>query len=179
MQYFKGDDREKKFYESGRALTDTVSLQKDNFFSGAFSAAPLGDVIYDSGRSPLSNAITRDIFRNSFKQIFDAFTVAGSFESYISVFQKIFGTTSNVTFTVLAPGKLKIEIIADEVELSNFVARTILNDQYVFDEIVDHLGDNIISFQTVKGFKTQYELEQMLFEMVPAGVFTQIVLTIV
>lgn len=177
MQFFKGDDLEKKFYEAARPTFDLLSGHKTDFFNGAYETAPLGDLIYSSGRAPLSSAILQSIFRLSFKQIFDAFVTAGTFESYIVVFKKIFGDNVGITFTVPAPGKLNIAILASGLEFSNFVARRIEDEVYIFDEVIDDLGNNIV-FQTVKGFQSQYELETMLFEMVPGGIFTTITLTI-
>jgi hypothetical protein len=74
-------------------------------------------------------------------------------------------------------GRLQIDIIAEGVDLNDAVARRIENNQYVLDELIDYEDDNI-AFQKIKGFQSQYELEQMLFEMVPAGVFTEISLTL-
>ena len=173
MQYFKGDEQEIKIYESAKVAIDQISLQKDLFFEGAYETGPLGDMIYDSSLSPLSNAIPQEIFRDAFKEIFDSFLAAGTFENYLTVFRKIFGETVSVVFNVPDPGKLGIAIEADGVELSKFIARYIEDNEYIFDYIVDDVGDNIV-FQTIKGFQTQYELEQMLFEMVPDGIYTTI-----
>ena len=81
-----------------------------------------------------------------------------------------------------SPGKLQIDISAPGIEESNFVARHIHSNEYLYDNVIwydgiDDPGGNIL-FQTVKGFQSQYELELMLFEMVPAGVFTEITLTL-
>lgn len=176
-QKFKGDDLELQMEASGADIMDSIELQLDAFFTGAYTAMPLGDSIYDSGRSPLSNAIDRDIFRQSFPELFTAFTVAGTFDSYITVFQKIFGLDVEIDFTVPAPGKLNIDIVAADVEISEFVARNIENNIYVYSPMVTQDLDQIV-FQSIKGFKTQYELEQMLYEMVPAGVYTVITLTL-
>lgn len=176
-QYFKGDATELKYYNSANPTLTALSSNKDDFYEGAYSAAPLGDVIFDDDRSPLSNAIPKEIFRIAFKEIFDAFIKVGTFEAYLTVFSKIFGEEVTVNFTVPAPGKLTIDISADEVELADFIARYIEDNEYIFDEVIDYDGDNIV-FQSVKGFTSQYELERMLFEMVPAGVYTDINLTI-
>jgi hypothetical protein len=175
-QKFKGDETELKFEAAGSNILDALELQLDAFEAGAYTAAPLGDVLYDTERTPLANAIDRTIFRNAYPEIYEAFTVAGSFESYLSVFAKIFGDEVDVTFTVPAPGKLEIDIIADEVILSDLVSRYIADGQYNFDEIVDYDGDNV-AVQTIKGFQNPYELEQMLYEMVPDGIWTSISLT--
>ena len=177
MQYFKGDEKEQKMVGAGLPVTSALSLQKDLFFDGAYEAAPLGDLIYDTNRAPLARAMPRDIFRMSFKQIFDAFVEAGSFESYLTVFRKIFGDDVEVVFTVPGPGKLNIDIAASGLEISRFVVRRVENNAYVFEPLVTQDGDQIV-FQTVQGFQSQYELEQMLFELVPAGIYTNISLTV-
>jgi hypothetical protein len=177
MQNFKGDALELQMEAVVEPIIEQVGIQKDSFYNEAYEAAPLGDLLWTSQRSPLANAILQDIFRNAFKQIFDAFVEAGSFESYLIVFRKVFGDDVIVEFTVPAPGKLEIDIEATGVEISQFVSRYIEDNEYFFDHIVDDVGDNIC-FRTVKGFETQYELEQMLFEMVPGGIFTTISLTI-
>jgi hypothetical protein len=177
-QKFKGDELELKMELVASPIMDSIETQLDDFFTDAYTAMPLGDVIFESNRSPLANAIIQDIFRSSFPEIFTAFTVAGTFESYITVFEKIFGADVDITFTVPAAGKLTISILADEVVLSQFVARTIENNAYVYSPMITQDGVDNIVFQTIKGFKTQYELEQMLYEMVPAGIFTEISLSI-
>jgi hypothetical protein len=176
-QFFKGDPIELKMAEVASGLLEAKSLALTEFFEGCYSTRPFGAMIYDEGRSPLSNAIVRQIFIETFSEIFEAFRFAGSFESYLLVFRKIFGEDVGVTFTVPAPGKLGIAIAAEGIEFSKFVARKIVNNAYVFEEIVDEEGDNIV-FQNIKGFQSQYELEQMLFEMVPGGIYTEITLSL-
>lgn len=177
MQYFKGDDLELKMYESGKVALEDLLTQLDLLFEGAYEASPLGDILYESERAPLSNAISQAIFRGAFNEIFTSFTVAGSFESYLSVFEKIFGEDATITFTVPDPGKLQIDIVAAGIEQSDFITRYISSNQYFFDTIIDDVGDTIV-FQSIKGFQSQFELERMLFEMVPAGIFTEITLTL-
>lgn len=176
-QFFKGDAVEKKFYDSGNPIVSNLEIGKDDFFDGAYECFKLGEVLYDSGRAPLANAIPRDIFREAFASIFDSFLVAGSFESYLTVFKTIFGDDVDVTFTVPAPGKLQIDIVASGLALFDLIGRSIQDDVYVIDEIIDQDGNNIAG-QSIKGFDTQYELEQMLFEMVPDGIYTEITLTV-
>lgn len=177
MQNFKGDAVELKFRAVGEGVGNPLSLQKELFFEDAFNCQELGALLYDNDRAPLANAIPRDIYRESFSTIFDQFLEAGSAESYLYVFRKIFGDDVEVVFGVPAPGKLTIDITAVGIELSNFGARRVVNNVYVIDDIVDYDEDNIV-FQTIKGFQSQYELEQMLFEMVPAGIYTEITLTL-
>jgi len=176
VQKFKGDDLENRFIEAGTPVFDTVSNQLDLLDNDIYNVFPLGGAIYDANASPLSNAIPRNIFIESFNAIFTNFTVAGTFESYIEVFKRIFGDDVDITFTVPDPGQLEIDILASGTVLSDMLARYIENNEYIFDEIVDDEGDNI-AFQTIKGFETQSELERMLFEMVPAGIYTEITLS--
>lgn len=177
MQNFKGDPTELKFRAVHEAVGGALSFQKGLFFDGAYETYPLGDLLYDERRAPLANAIPRDIFRESFYTLFEQFQEAGSAESYLYVFRKIFGDEVEVEFVVPAPGKLTINIQALGFEISDFVARYIQDNAYVYDNIVDFDGNQIV-FQTIKGFQSQAELEAMLFEMVPAGIFTEIHLTV-
>lgn len=176
-QFYKGDADEIKFYESGKPIMDQLSGERDNFFDDAYACFVLGEILYDSGRTPLANAIPRAIFRESYSTIYDAFIVVGTFEAYLTVFRNIFGDDVVVDFDVPAPGKLTIDITAAGVALFNFTVRTIVDNTYVIDTIVDEVGDNIV-FQAIKGFESQAELEKMLFEMVPDGIWTDISLTL-
>lgn len=177
MQFFKGDDLEIKMETCGDQIATQLSGQKDAFFTDCYNSFPLGDLIYTIGASPLSNAIIQSVFRESFNDVFNAFSTAGCFESYISVFQKIFGADVDVEFTVPAPGELEIDITATGLEVSDFVARHIVGIDYILDTVITEASDTI-EFRTVKGFQTQYELEQMLFELVPSGIYTVITLTL-
>lgn len=177
MQYFKGDPTELKFDAASMPILTQLSNEKSEFFAEAYETQELGAIIFDSKQAPLTNAIPRDIFKLAFKEIFDAFVKVGTFGAYITVFKKIFGDDVEIVFAVPSPGKLTINITASNLELSDFITRYILDNAYFFDEIVTHDGDNI-AFQTVTGLSSEYELEQMLFEMVPIGIFTEINLTL-
>lgn len=176
-QFFKGDEDELKFYNSAAAAFDDISMQKDLFFADCFNCCILGDIIYESGRAPLANAIPQNVFRQSFADIFENFLFAGTLESYMSAFRSIFGDDVDIEFTIVAPGHLKIDIEASGQVLSNIVARSIINNAYNFANVVTRDGYNIV-VRTVKGLESQYEVEQMLFEMVPAGIYTEITLTL-
>lgn len=176
-QYFKGDATEKQFDAAASPIFTACSLQLDDFFEGAYSSAPLGDILVEDVRAPLANAIPQDIFRASFTEIFQAFVEGGTFESYLTVFKKIFGDAVVVAFTVPAAGKLQIDITSENFDLDDFIARQIESNAYVFYQMQTQALENLI-FQSVKGFTSEYELEQMLFEMVPGGIFTQITLDV-
>lgn len=175
-QFFKPtDETEKKFYQIVKTVFDILALERSTFFSNAYICDKLGEIIWDSKRAPLTNAMKREIFSTSFEGIVDAFISAGTFESYLTVFRKIFGEDVEVTFTVPAPGKLNIDIVASGVEISDFIAREIIEDEYQYFDVVTQDDEEIV-FQTVKSFTSQYELEQMLYEMVPGGIYTEITL---
>lgn len=177
MQFFKGDSEELKYYESGRTILETLSGQKDEFFTECYGCFVLSELLYDNNYAPLANAIPRDIFRESFATLFESFLAAGSFEGYLAVFRNIFGPSVEVTFTVPAPGKLNIDIVASGLETYGMSVREIVDNAYEYFTLVDDEGDRIV-LQAVKGFESQYELEQMLFEMVPDGIYTEITLTV-
>lgn len=177
VQYFKGDETELKFDNAGSAVIEPLTSEKVEFFEGAYECFVLGELLWDNNLSPLARAIPRVIFREAFASIFESFRVAGTFESYLTVFRQIFGDDVEVTFTVPAAGKLQIAIVASGIELFDALTRYIENNEYVLDELIDDEGDNI-AFQAIKGFETQAELERMLFEMVPDGIWTQISLTV-
>jgi hypothetical protein len=176
-QLFKGDDLELKFLNSAEPISELLEGQKDLFFDGAYECFALGDLLWLNNYAPLTNAISQAIFRSGFVSIFNAFVFVGSFESYLTVFKAIFGDSVVVTFTVPGPGQLNIAITALGINLDAFVSRYIVDNAYFFDNVVTQAGDQIV-FQTIKGFQSQYELEQMLFELVPDGIYTQITLTL-
>jgi hypothetical protein len=177
VQYFKGDAQELKFDAAGAPILGRLNDGKVEFFDEAYSTFALGELLFDEGISPLSNAIPRNIFREAFESIIDAFVSAGTFESYLTVFRQIFGDEVEVTFGIPDPGKLTIDIVAPGVVLYDLITRYIEDNEYVIDEIVDDESENI-ALGAIKGFESQYEVEQMLFEMVPAGIYTEITLTI-
>ncbi len=177
MQTFKGDSAELKMVAVGTDIMDLYSADKDLFFDEAYSCFVLGELLYDNARAPLSNAIDRTIFRELFATIFDAFVHAGTFESYISVFKNIFGDDVIVEFTVPSAGELQIGIEATGVLEATRLAREIVSGAYVYYDRID--SDNNTRVASIpKGFQTQYEAEQMLFELVPGGIYTEISLTI-
>lgn len=178
-QYYKGDENEQKMYLSINAICQIISNSLTECFDGIYESVPMGQFIYDNKLVPLTNAIKRDVFASAFSEIFDAWQTAGTFESYLLVFRKIFGENVDVEFTVPDPGKLQIEIdiSSSGTELSPWVAREIVDNSYVFHNVVDDVGDQIV-FQTQLGVQSQSELEKILFTMVPNGIWTEISLII-
>lgn len=176
-QFFKGDATEQKFADAFLWAFMPLTLAKTDFFENAYLANDLGGVLFDTKRAPLTNAIPRDVFKDLFAYIFSFFYQAGTAESYLTIFRAVFGNDVEVTLEVPGPGQLNIDIVAQGVALDLFVARTLAGSAYIFDEIVDQDDDNIV-FRSIKGLNSQYEVETMLFELVPYGIFTQITLTL-
>jgi hypothetical protein len=100
MQVFKGDDTEMKMIAVGLSAKNPIGISLDRFYSDAYGSIPLGELIYDMKLAPLANAIKRELFISSFKELFESFPIAGTFESYISVLKKIFGEDVQIDFTV-------------------------------------------------------------------------------
>lgn len=177
VQYFKGDETEKKFFEVANYFFNFLSSSRSDFYDQAYFCYDLGELLYNAKSAPLTNIIPIEVFKDLFAIIFDYFDEAGSAESYLVVFRAIFGDDVEVTFDVPAPGKLTIDIVAEGVEFSLFTVKEIIDGEYVYSDIVDTDGDNII-FKGIKGLGSQYEVEQMLYELVPAGIYTEISLTL-
>lgn len=175
--YFKGDELELKMFNSAVGSLRNIGVSLDEFFENCYEMVPMGEFLWDEKRVPLTNAIKREVFIISFKQIFEAWSFCGTFESYILVFKKIFGDDAVVEFTVPAPGKLSINIEASGIQLYPFIARSIVENAYVYDNVIDEEDDNI-AFATVLGIETEDELKKVLFTMVPAGIYTEVSLTI-
>lgn len=209
VQMFKGDDRELQMYRVANAPCVAIGLALDQFYEDIYSCVPLGEFLYDEGRVPLANAIKREVFVKCFKQLLDAFAVAGTFESYITVLKKVFGEDVLIDFIAqggsglveyafeydddefivdhdgdilffgepFGPGQLIINV--ETANLTEFTAsaREIVSNAYVLDDIVTTDGDNL-TFSAITGIETEAELKELLFVLAPAGIFTQVNLTI-
>jgi hypothetical protein len=177
MQRFKGDDLEEKFIGAANPYITARSAQKTTLFEQAYFCFKLGEVIADDNLSPLAKAIPREVFREAFPALFDAFVRGGTFEAYIEVFKAIFGDDATITFAVPDSGHLEIDITATGTDTFPLIAREVVGEAFEFSNLVNEEGDKILA-QVIKNFVTQYELEQTLFELVPAGIFTDVDLTI-
>lgn len=177
MQYFKGDDLEKKFYQVTEWSLDLIDSEKDAFLAESYFCYLLGEVLYDEGASTISSAIPRFVFRESFFSIFDSFINGGSFESYMIVFRAIFGDSVEVEFEVPSPGVLLINIAALEAQTEPLIGRRIIDNKYHYENILDHEGD-IIMAQTTRGLKTQKDIDILMPELTPAGIYVETTLVV-
>lgn len=178
QRFKENDNLETKFIEVIEEQNSATQASLDEFYNQAYLAAPLGDVLYDENRDPMVGVVTKETYRESFSAIHDAFTRPGIFEFYLSLFERIFGSGVNVEFEIPGPGRLNINVEAFETSLDTFAAREIVSNQYVYNDVVDHDGDFIV-FQTPKGIKTQSEIDALIREVAPQGIFTQAFLTYV
>ncbi len=178
LQAFKENDlTETKVVNSFLPGLTILGIDRDTFFDQAFEAFPLGDVLYALDRAPLVGALTPENFRQSFFAIFSLFKRAATFELYLEVFRAIWGNDVDVTFSIPGNGKLHIDIDALSIIKENFIARRIEDDAYIYEEVIDHDGDNI-AFREALGIKTQDETDALIFELSAAGVYTTTTLTI-
>jgi hypothetical protein len=178
VQFFKyADQDELNVYDSIEPIVTTVESSINSFYIDAYNAPELGGIIHDNDLSPLTNAIRRDVFVACFQQIFSGWRRAGTFEVYIAVFKKIFGDDVGITFTVPNPGHLQIDLEANTGIENQFQAKQIESNQYVYYDLLDSDGDNLV-FITPLGIESQYELEKVLYTLVPEGIYAEITLTI-
>lgn len=175
--FFKGDELELKMYDAAAPALEEIGTFLDEFFEQCYLCKPMGALLYDERRVPLTNAIRREVFIDTFAEIFDAWIFSGTFESYLTVFRKIFTNDAVIEFTVPAPGKLIIDIEAPATQENQFIARVIESGSFVFYDMITQDGDFLV-FRGFPGIETEYELNKMLFTMVPAGIYTEISLTL-
>jgi hypothetical protein len=95
LQPFSSNDAtEAKFRELVAAL-EPLGAARDAFYADAYTAYPLGSVLYALKRSPLTRILTEETFRKSFASIYEFFTRPGTFEFYLSLLRTIFGEGGN------------------------------------------------------------------------------------
>jgi len=178
LQAFKETDlKEAKVKDAFLPTLVEIDAARDAFYEGAYSAYPFGDVLFELGRSPLAAVITQETFRESFFAIHNLFTRPGTFEYYLEVLQAAFGGAAIITFEVPGPGRLNIEVKILQAENSTFLSRRIVDNNYIYDTVVDHVGDTLL-FQGLTGVKTQSAADALIRELAPYGVYTKLTLTL-
>lgn len=178
MQDFKATDAlEARVRDLFLPTFNSLSALKTNFFHDCYRGQAIGAMLHDLDRSPLVGVIPRSVFVEAFQGIFDAFATPGTFESYLAVFRAIWGPDVQVVFTVPDPGKLEIEITALGLNEEPLLERRIVNNQYVFANIVDDVGDFIVA-RVPRGLRTTKEASNLVFEISVAGIYTTIDLII-
>lgn len=174
-QKFKGDATELKFEAAAKQAFDVAEIGRDDYFANGYDSSPFLLMLYDEGRMPFSDRVGRDSFVAFYREALANFPFTGSFESYIFILQAIFGEGSGVDFDVPAAGKLEILVNAAASIESEFVAPQVEDGEVVEYNMVDHLG-NQLTFAGISGIDSEYELELLLSELIPAGIFPSITL---
>jgi len=178
LQRFKrNDETEEKILNAGVTILEELASHRQDFWNGAFTALPLGDVLYGLERDPLVGVILPETYRESYPAIHELFTRPSTFEFYLDVLKSVWGENATIEFVIPGPGRLDINIVALEVELQAFLARRIENNMYFFDEVETQDGETIL-FQGTLGIKTQREADALINEISAHGVITKINLTI-
>lgn len=173
MQAFKINDAlEARVRGCFTPLLDQLSDDRDEFYDGVEEAYPLGRVIWDLKRAPLTDELPREIYAASFFAIFGLFTRPGTFEFYLSVCRAVWGDDVEVEFSTPNPGWLTISITAATIVQDDFVARQIESGQYVYYTVLDDAGDTIV-FQDREGLRTQEQTNALFRDLVPAGIYIQ------
>lgn len=174
-QYFKGDDIEMRMDAAGKPAFDLTNLALDAFYSDQGNATPFLLMLYDSGRMPFSDRVPRDSFPAFFREALARFPFTGTFESYIFILEAIFGEGSGVLFDVTGPGKLEISVNAASSLDFGWQAFEQIDGEQVISDVTDYLG-NFINFAGVSGIDSEYELRMLLAEIIPSGIFADVVL---
>lgn len=176
MKLFKQTDLvEQKVSDIASPSLTLASNERTTFYDNAFVSFLLGDLLYS--RDPMAGVITQEVYRQSYPAIHELFTRPGTFEFYMTVFRSIWGNDVAVSFVVPGPGHLQVNINALAVRMDFAAARSIVDNAYVDDDIITEDGDNLI-FQGTQGIKTQREIDAMMIEVHPEGVYVETTLTI-
>lgn|SRR5678815_3823223 len=176
VQNFKGDSLELKFQAVGNPVFDLANTALDDFYANGFDASPFILMLFDEGRMPFSERIPRDAFVPFVRQALKNFPITGIFENYLFVLRSIFGDLSEINFLVPAPGKLEIDIAAISNTTFDFIGREFSGGMYTFFDMIDSDGDTL-EFRGIPGISTEYELNLLFSEMMPAGIVPIIALT--
>ncbi len=177
FQPFKENDAtEALMHQAFLEAVAATDVALDAFYSGADTCFALGDVLYETERSPLVDSIDQEAFRQIFSTLFAFFERPGSFEYYLTVFRAIWGDDVEVEFTVPSPGVLEINIEAATLTNYEFASRYIVNNEYFFEEVVTDGGENI-AFRLLSGIRTQEQVDALMRELAPAGIYATATLT--
>ncbi len=175
-QNFKGDPLELKMIAAGQPAFAVCESALDDFNQNSYIAADFLLMLYDSGRMPFSDRVPRESFVTFFRQAIVKFPFTGTFECYIFILTSIFGDGSTILFNIPAAGKLDILVNAASTLSFDFIFREFIGGAYVFSNFTDD-DDNPIQARAISGIDSEYRLNLLLDEILPAGVFTDVSLS--
>lgn len=176
-QNFKGDAQELRFEAAGIPAFEACSASLDAYEAGAYDSAEFLLMLYDEGRMPFSDRVSRAAFVSFYREALRNFPVTGTFEAYIFILKAIFGATTEILFSVPAAGKLEILVDAAANISFGFVAWSYVDGQYQYDQIVTAANEPI-QFSSLSGIESEAELKALLAEIIPAGIWPDITLGI-
>lgn len=176
-QYFKGDAKEIKFDTVGKGPIDLTGLALDQFYDEAFDCAEFLLMLYDEGRVPFSDRVPRDAFVSFLIQCIANANFIGTYESYIFLVNGIFGEGSSIFFGTPVAGKITMIISSSSTANFTFVARELIDGGYEYFDMVTGDGETL-EFVGFPGIESEAELQQLLAEFIPAGIYADITLVI-
>jgi hypothetical protein len=165
MENFKGDATELKFDAVGSSIFQVSHDSLDAFNTSCYDVSTFILMLYDENRIPFSERIGREAFIEFFKETLKQFPFIGTFDTYLFVIRAIFGELSYISFDVPAVGKLQIDINASSSLEFEFIGS---DSDGVFNFIDSN--DNMLIFRGIAGIETEYELELLFSEIMPAGI---------
>jgi hypothetical protein len=165
MDNFKGDATELKFDAVGSSIFQVSHDSLDAFNTSCYDVSDFILMLYDANRIPFSERVGREAFVEFFKETLKQFPFIGTFDTYIFIIRAIFGEASYLSFDVPDPGKLQIDINASSSLEFEFMGS---DSDGVFN-ICDTDGTDLI-FRGLAGIETEYELELLFSEIMPAGI---------
>lgn len=174
-QKFKGDTSELAMEAAGATAFDLVSLAQDRFFDGCYETEDFLLSLYDNGRMPFSDRVPRDAFVSFIKQAIPNFPFTGTFEAYIFIIKSIFGADAEILFEVPAAGQLEIVINSSASLEFDWIATEFVDGSYINYEMTTMDGD-FLQFRGISGITSQAQLNQLLSELIPAGIYPSITL---
>lgn len=175
IQNFKGDSTELKMQAVADPLLNVTDAALNDFYSGGFDASPFLLAMYDDGRMPFSERITRETFVDFVRQALANFPFTGTFEIYLLILKSIFGENAEIRFEIPAAGKLSIDVEAVANSEFTFLGREFISGHFEFFDMIDDEGDTLI-LRGVVGIDTEYELNLLFSEIMPAGISPDITL---
>lgn len=166
-QNFNGDSLELKFCGSFDLVFKDMRTALLALLEKSYGDKALGYTLYDAPATPLNSVFERDVFALYYDAIFKSFPYAGSFESYIFILKKLFGEQAGITFEILAPAAIRIEIASDKNTWFKWI-ESIIQKIKISDD-----NGNIIHFRRALQMTDHYKVRSILNIFKNPGVYIE------
>lgn len=176
-QKFKGDALELKMEAAAQPAFDATSAALDDMLEGAYTCEPFLLMLYDEGRIPFSNRVGREAFVPFIREALSRFNNIGSYDFYVFILKGIFGESTLIWFNEPVAGKLSIQVSPAAALTFDGIVRENSGGAYEYFNLVTSVGEKI-EFSALSGIENQYELDQLFAEIIPAGIFPIVDLTV-